>query len=216
MTVIAEGRTTLSFENRFVRRDGSLRVLEWTSTPVIEERVTYAVARDVTDRRQAEVELERLAEEQGALRRVATLVVQGVPAAEVLAAVAEELERLFDAQATTIGRLEADGALTIVASTGSRRASMPVVAVPIVVEGSLWGSMSAATVRQRFPADTEQRMANGAFQLEVSDDGIGGARPDGTGLVRLADRLAVLDGQLRVDRPAGGGTLVTAEIPLRG
>jgi signal transduction histidine kinase len=48
----------------------------------------------------------------------------------------------------------------------------------------------------------------------VHDDGVGGARPDGTGLLGLADRLAVLDGELRVDSPAGGGTLVAAAIPL--
>jgi signal transduction histidine kinase len=54
----------------------------------------------------------------------------------------------------------------------------------------------------------------GRLQLEVRDDGVGGARPDGTGLVGLADRLAVLDGQLRIESPADGGTLVTADIPL--
>jgi GAF domain-containing protein len=52
------------------------------------------------------------------------------------------------------------------------------------------------------------------LRLEVRDDGVGGARTDGGGLVGLADRLAVLDGQLRVESPAGGGTLVAAEIPL--
>jgi signal transduction histidine kinase len=52
------------------------------------------------------------------------------------------------------------------------------------------------------------------LRLEVRDDGVGGARTDGSGLVGLADRLAVLDGQLRVESPAGGGTLVAAEIPL--
>jgi GAF domain-containing protein len=33
------------------------------------------------------------------------------------------------------------------------------VAVPIMVEGSVWGSMGAATESEQFPADTEQRMA---------------------------------------------------------
>jgi hypothetical protein len=37
----------------------------------------YGVARDVTARRQAEAEREQLAEEQAALRRVATLVAAG-------------------------------------------------------------------------------------------------------------------------------------------
>jgi signal transduction histidine kinase len=48
----------------------------------------------------------------------------------------------------------------------------------------------------------------------VSDDGVGGARRDGGGLVKLEDRLAVDDGQLRVDSPPGRGTLLSATIPL--
>jgi signal transduction histidine kinase len=60
------------------------------------------------------------------------------------------------------------------------------------------------------------RVEDATLQLQVRDDGVGGARPDGSGLVGLADRLAVLDGQLRVDSPADGGTLVTADIPLPG
>jgi signal transduction histidine kinase len=55
-----------------------------------------------------------------------------------------------------------------------------------------------------------------ACGLRWRDDGVGGARPNGTGLVGLADRLAALDGRLEIDSPAGGGTLVAAEIPLAG
>jgi signal transduction histidine kinase len=65
---------------------------------------------------------------------------------------------------------------------------------------------TGATVRVHVDGDM--------LQLQVRDDGIGGARPDGTGLVGLKDRLAVLDGKLRVESPAGGGTLVSADIPL--
>jgi signal transduction histidine kinase len=52
------------------------------------------------------------------------------------------------------------------------------------------------------------------LDLQVRDDGIGGARPDGSGLLGLGDRLAVLDGRLRIESPAGGGTLVAVAIPL--
>jgi PAS domain S-box-containing protein len=52
------------------------------------------------------------------------------------------------------------------------------------------------------------------LRVEVRDDGLGGARPGGSGLVGLRDRLAVLDGRLRVESPADGGTLVAADIPL--
>jgi signal transduction histidine kinase len=60
------------------------------------------------------------------------------------------------------------------------------------------------------------RIVDGTLAVEVRDDGVGGARPDGGGLVGLADRLAALDGRLRIDSPAKGGTLVAAAIPLSG
>ncbi len=56
--------------------------------------------------------------------------------------------------------------------------------------------------------------ANGAAVVEVSDDGVGGADPTrGSGLRGLVDRLAALDGELRVQSPTGGGTFVQARIP---
>jgi len=183
---LVEGKTMLAFENRLVCKDGSYRWIEWTATPVPKEGVLYGVGRDVTERRQAESELRRLAREQAARRRVATLVATGVSPAEVFSAVAEEVERLLDAQATAIGQLEPDGTMAIVASSGTARDELPVgsrlkleselalttvvrtgrsaridgygrasesvhrraerlgirgtVAVPIMVEGSLWGS----------------------------------------------------------------------------
>jgi signal transduction histidine kinase len=57
---------------------------------------------------------------------------------------------------------------------------------------------------------------NGGLVVEVADDGSGGADPAGSGLRGLADRVAALDGRLRVDDPDGGGTLVRADIPLAG
>jgi signal transduction histidine kinase len=48
----------------------------------------------------------------------------------------------------------------------------------------------------------------------VLDDGVGGARLDGTGLVGITDRLAALGGRLRVESPPGGGTRVGATLPL--
>ena len=56
---------------------------------------------------------------------------------------------------------------------------------------------------------------DGTLQVHVRDDGAGGARQDGSGLLGLADRLAVLDGRLHVESPPDGGTLIAADIPLR-
>jgi signal transduction histidine kinase len=58
------------------------------------------------------------------------------------------------------------------------------------------------------------RVEDGTLRVEVRDDGVGGARPEGTGLQGLRDRLAALDGRLQVECPADGGTLVAAAIPI--
>jgi signal transduction histidine kinase len=58
------------------------------------------------------------------------------------------------------------------------------------------------------------RVEDGTLQVQVRDDGVGGALQDGSGLLGLTDRLAVLDGLLRVESPADGGTLVAADIPV--
>ena len=63
-------------------------------------------------------------------------------------------------------------------------------------------------------AEVVAEVDHGVLRVEVRDDGVGGASPSGTGLVGLADRLAVLDGRLEVDSPPGGGTRLTAVIPL--
>lgn len=52
--------------------------------------------------------------------------------------------------------------------------------------------------------------------VSVADDGAGGADPArGTGLSGLAQRAAVVDGQLTVESPPGGPTTVTVDLPLR-
>jgi signal transduction histidine kinase len=374
---------------------------------------------------QAQAEVRRLADEQAALRRVATLVARQSPADEVFAAVAEEVGRLLGADHSKMYRYEPEGRATVVAQWGEvdpavtvgtslpvegdkvaaqvlqaerpsrtddyMKAAGPIgansrsvglcaaVGAPIVVEGRLWGAMVAATVQSEpLPADTEARIGqftelvataisniearsdlaesrarivaagdderrrvvrdlhDGAQQrlvhtvvtlklaqqalegeqdslaaliaevldhaeqateelrelshgilprvltrggleagvgelasrmpvavetdvrvgrlsasveatayfvvaealtnvakhsraeraavtaaiedrtlrIRVRDDGIGGARVDGSGLLGLADRVAALEGRLRVDAPPDGGTLVEAEIPL--
>jgi signal transduction histidine kinase len=63
-------------------------------------------------------------------------------------------------------------------------------------------------------AEVEAEVADGALRLTVSDNGVGGARRDGGGLLGLEDRLAVLDGSLEVRRNPGGGTLIVATMPI--
>jgi signal transduction histidine kinase len=63
--------------------------------------------------------------------------------------------------------------------------------------------------------EVNARVTDGALHVQVRDDGVGGARPGGGGLLGLADRLGVLDGNLRVESPRDGGTVIAADIPIR-
>ena len=63
--------------------------------------------------------LERVAEEQAALRRVATLVAGDAPSTEVFEAVATEVGKLLDTDITVVGRYDGDGAATAIGSWSS-------------------------------------------------------------------------------------------------
>jgi signal transduction histidine kinase len=71
-------------------------------------------------------DLRVLAEEQAALRRVATLVARGVPPEELFAAVTEEAGRLLSVKYAGLGRYEPDGAFTVVAWSGTGDLAPPV------------------------------------------------------------------------------------------
>ena len=51
---VDEGRKVFSFQNRYRHRDGTYRWLEWSSTPSTDGSELFAVARDVTARKEAE------------------------------------------------------------------------------------------------------------------------------------------------------------------
>jgi signal transduction histidine kinase len=60
------------------------------------------------------------------------------------------------------------------------------------------------------------RALSDALRVTITDDGKGGADPrHGSGLTGLADRVAGVDGRLTVDSPAGGPTLLCADLPWR-
>jgi signal transduction histidine kinase len=66
-------------------------------------------------------------------------------------------------------------------------------------------------------ATVSVQRSDGVVEVEVRDDGVGGANPEaGTGLRGLRDRVAALGGELAVSSPAGDGTAVRASIPLAG
>jgi signal transduction histidine kinase len=118
--VIVEGRlwgvmATYSTLGQALPADTEARLASFT------ELLATAIAN--TESRAA---LARLAEEQAALRRVATLVARGTPPEELFAAVTEEVGRLLSVDLASMGRYESDGALAFVAAWGRAGEHFPV------------------------------------------------------------------------------------------
>jgi PAS domain S-box-containing protein len=71
---VRAGGQALGFENRYLCKDGSYRWFLWNAAPELGERTIYSVARDITARKNAEEERERLVRElRAALSEVRTL-----------------------------------------------------------------------------------------------------------------------------------------------
>ena len=58
MEKLSQGEVTLFFENRYLCKDGTYKWLAWTSYPDLKEGLLYAVAREVTERKQEIISLE--------------------------------------------------------------------------------------------------------------------------------------------------------------
>jgi diguanylate cyclase (GGDEF)-like protein/PAS domain S-box-containing protein len=59
---LSDGVTTVQFQNRYFAKDGEVHWMEWTSIPLPGEGLIYGVARDITERKALEQELERLSQ----------------------------------------------------------------------------------------------------------------------------------------------------------
>ena len=158
------------YEQRQLCSDGSVRWVEWNARSVCKNRLVYGVGRDVTDTRRA-------ADEQAALRRVATLVAKGVAPAAIFAAVAQEVRALLDAASASVVRCESDGSTAVlgsspdgsgatletvaaaVAEAGSAIRSDGAVGAPIVVEDRFWGVVAASEGTEPLPPGAERRLA---------------------------------------------------------
>src|SRR6185503_8997687 len=223
----------------------------------------------------------RLAAEQAALRRVATLVARGVEPLEVFAAVAEEMRRCLPADTAGLWRFESDREITLVAAAADHEAltrwplgtRTPVdgdtiatlvqrtgrparidsydnvagpiaarvraegvraaVAVPIIVDGRMWGLAAVGSVQPGpMPADTEVHI--GRFAELIATAVVAGYRDEqkrellaeGSQRLNLIDALLAgrafdewslrdLAGQLRlpIDGPF---VVIAAPIPSAG
>jgi len=66
---LAAGKEVIAFENRYVCKDGAIKWLAWLAAPVSEHGLIYAAARDITERKRAEEELQKAKEAAEAAAR---------------------------------------------------------------------------------------------------------------------------------------------------
>ena len=137
---LARGQPVAQFEIRFICRDGSERWIEWNT--VSDRSELYGAGRDVTERRAAQRTIKAshealrvLAEQQAALRRVATLVARGADQSEVFASVATELSRILGGHSTALCRFGSDGEATLVANRTERGLKWTPVGTRLSLDG---------------------------------------------------------------------------------
>jgi signal transduction histidine kinase len=91
--------------------------------------------------------------------------------------------------------------------------------LPADIEASAYFIVAEAltnVVKHAHATRTTVRAAvdDGVLALEVRDDGVGGADPDGHGLLGIADRVGALGGLLRIESAGHEGTVLAARPPL--
>jgi PAS domain S-box-containing protein len=158
---LASGGDLVGFTSRVITAGGALRWVEWNTRTVPERGVVYGVGRDATARREAEAalrdaqalleagrdDLRALAEQQAALRRVATLVARETPTDAVFAAVAREVGQVLGVDAAQLGRCDPDRTVVSVAEWGRYPGVAPGARFPL--DGD---SVSARVLRTGRPA----------------------------------------------------------------
>jgi PAS domain S-box-containing protein len=71
---LAAGKITLAFENRYISKDGTIRMILWTATLLPEEQVMYCIGQDITESKKAEQEIADYQRQLKALAVELTLV----------------------------------------------------------------------------------------------------------------------------------------------
>jgi signal transduction histidine kinase len=225
------GAVTIALENRRLQAEALDRLAELQSS---RERI---IAASDSERRRIERNLH-----DGAQQRLVTLALQlsmlrrqirhdpadaeqlVIAASEELAASLEELREL----ARGIHPAVLDQGLRYGLEALALRSAVPTTLVykptdrwpqPVEFAAYFVASEALANIAKHAAASTVEIRVTASAELaaiELRDDGRGGAATDlGSGLRGLADRVEALGGRLLVSSPAGEGTSITAEIPLR-
>ena len=173
----------------------------------------------------AELRLERLAEQlRGA--RVSARSEAGVSIGWIEAQLARALEELRQLAHGLHPRVLAEAGLPGALASLAEQAPVPVdVAAPATKLPAEVEAVAYFLCSEALANVAKHASASGVtisvttgdcrVRVQVEDDGLGGADlAGGTGLRGLADRVEALGGTLHVESPAGGGTRLTAAIPL--
>ena len=173
---------------------------------------------------------QRLVSVSVGLNLMAARVEPGSEAAELLAGARDELAAgLEELRALAQGIHPAvltDHGLGVALEALAAHASVPVSLrvevderLPEAVEVAAYylvseGLTNVAKYAQAGSCSVDVVRSDGRLDVEIADDGLGGADPgSGSGLRGLADRVETLGGRLRVWSPEGAGTTIRAEIP---
>jgi PAS domain S-box-containing protein len=139
---------------------------------------------------------------------------------QALAELRELARGIHPAVLTDRGLKPAVDALVNRAPVPMEVADIPDVRLPESVETAAYYLIAEAVTNvakyaQATHVAVSVRPEDGHLFVLVSDDGVGGADPSGgTGLRGLSDRVEALHGHLRVESPPGGGTHISAAIPI--
>ncbi|MFZ0120217.1 MAG: GAF domain-containing protein [Pseudonocardiaceae bacterium] len=177
----------------------------------------------------------------GTQQRLVTLMLQlaavreAAPTGEVLIA---ELSRVESELACALDELRemsrgihpsilSEGGLGPALRALARRSTIPValdvttetrLAEPIEAAAYFVASEALANATKHAQAsriDVSLAPRDGVLLLSIRDDGVGGADSgQGSGLVGLHDRVEALGGTIRIESPAGAGTLLVVALPL--
>jgi signal transduction histidine kinase len=225
-----EDRTALTAENQELNAELEAKVAELRASR------TRIVEAGYAERRRVERDLHDGAQQRLVALTMSLRLVRGKmetepdAAAELLDEAMEELgEATRELRELARGihpAVLSDRGLEAAVSGLAERSPVPVEILetppqrlPAPVESATYFVIAEALTNVARYADAEAatvrvRRDNGAIEVEVRDDGVGGADPaNGTGLRGLEDRVSALEGRLLVTSPDGVGTTVVARIP---